>query len=93
VVRVTSLLFFALLVVLEAFGKVLVDGEIDGFVVGLGVFVEQLGPLCWRLFGRRSGLVLHLARHVGEDVVIDEKQDGAAADGDMELFDRVYKDF
>jgi hypothetical protein len=75
VVRDTSLLLFALLVVLEAFSKVLVDGEIDGFVVRLGVFVKQLGTLCWRLFGRRSGLVLHLARHVGEGVVIDEKQD------------------
>jgi hypothetical protein len=57
----------------------------------LGVFIEELCTLCWGLFGRRNGLVLHFARHVDDSIVIDEKQDGAA-DGDME-FDRVYKDF
>ena len=89
--RVTSLLLFALLVVLEAFGKLLVDGEIDSFVVRDSIFVEELCALGWRLFGRRDGLVLHLARHVGDGGCSKIKQDNAA-DGDME-FGRVSKDF
>jgi hypothetical protein len=85
------LLLFALLVVFEAFGKVLVDGEIDSFVVRNSVFVEELCTLGWGLFGRRDGLVLHLARHAGDSGWIKKKQNGTA-DSDME-FDRVYKDF
>ena len=64
--RLTSLLLFALLVVLEAFSKLFVDGEINSFVVGLGIFVEELCALGWGFFDRRDGLVLHLARHIGD---------------------------
>jgi hypothetical protein len=59
------LLFFTLLVVLKASGKVLVDGEIDGFIVRNGIFVKELCALGWWFFCRRKGLVLHFARHVG----------------------------
>jgi len=67
------LLLFALLVVLEAFGKLLIDGKIDGFVVRDSVFVEKLCTLGWGLFGRHDGLVLHLARHVGDSGLCEEK--------------------
>jgi len=69
------LLLFALLIVLEAFGKLLIDGKVDGFVVRDSVFVEELCTLGWRLFGRHGGLVLHFARHVGDDGMSKEKQD------------------
>jgi hypothetical protein len=85
--RLTSLLLFALLVVLEAFSKLLVDGEIDSFVVGMGVFVEELCALGWRFFDRRDGLVLHLARHIGDGGWSEERQD-SATDGNIE-FGRV----
>lgn len=71
---ITSLLLFALLVVLKASSELLVDGEIDGFIVRDGIFVEQLCTLGWRLFSRRNGLVLHLARHVGDDGWLESKK-------------------
>lgn len=64
--EVTSLPFLALLVVLKASGKLLVDGEIDGFIVRNSIFVKELCTLGWWFFGRRNGLVLHFTRHVGD---------------------------
>lgn len=60
------MLLFALLVVLEASGKLLVDSKVDSFVVRDGILIEELCALGWRLLGRRDGLVLHLARHIGD---------------------------
>lgn len=85
----TSLLLFALLVVLEAFSKLLVDGEIDSFVVGVSIFVEELCALGRGFFDRRDGLVLHLARHIGDGGWREKKQD-SATDGNIE-FGRVYR--
>lgn len=61
------MLFLALLVVLEASCKLLVDGEIDGLIVRDGIFVKELCTLGWWFFGRHNGLVLHFARHIGDD--------------------------
>lgn len=67
------MLLFALLVVLESFGKLLVDSKIDSFVVRNSIFVEELRTLGWRLFGRHDGLVLHLARHIGDSDLREKK--------------------
>ena len=86
---ITSLLFLALLVVLKAPGKLLVDSEIDGFIVRNSIFVKELCTLGWRLFSRHSGLILHFARHVGDNgwLVLGKK---GAADGDIRVeFARV----
>jgi hypothetical protein len=68
------LLFLTLLVVLEAFGKVLVDGEIDGLIVAsrsivvvVVVVVEEFSALGGRLSG---SLAFHFARHVGQISVV-----------------------